>query len=382
MACKALDGQVAVPADEELQNLLDQFVCVRLVQMHGVDLNRFAFDGSLTWAVFLTNADGTIYARYGSRSSLGKQSARAISLAGFKKSLRGALALHARYVQDKPSVGKMLAGKATRVEPPWPTPEAIPTLKNNARLNMPFVGAKGQRGGCIHCHMVPMHELKSLRQAQQPIHDRQFVPFPMPGGLGFHMDPREVATVQQVRPESVAGQAGMQRGDRILRLAGQPILSTADIQWVLHNAGDEDVLEVEVTRSSGDRSVRKTLDLELATGWRMRLADWRFINQGLLRQTLGFNVKVMPPRQARRFGLAGKLAMFVDRTTRQLRMDTGLGNRDLIVAIDGKRERMTLGALTAYVFRKKAKGSKLKVTIMEIVDRHPRPEHDIEVTVR
>ena len=51
MACKALDDQVAVPKDDELQGLLDQFVCVRLVQMHGVDLRRFAFDGSASAAL-------------------------------------------------------------------------------------------------------------------------------------------------------------------------------------------------------------------------------------------------------------------------------------------------------------------------------------------
>ena len=39
--------------------------------------------------------------------------------------------------------------------------------------------------------------------------------------------------------------------------------------------------------------------LELPQGWRMRLRDWRFINQGLLFQTLHFNVKEVPRRQSR-----------------------------------------------------------------------------------
>ncbi len=78
-----------------------------------------------------------------------------------------------------------------------------------------------------------------------------------------------------------------------------------------------------------------------------------------------------------------RCALLVDRTTpRDLRMQTGLGNLDLIVAIDGKREPMTVGALTAYVFREKHKGSKLKVTTMQITDRFPRPEHEVEVTVK
>ncbi len=110
----------------------------------------------------------------------------------------------------------------------------------------------------------------------------------------------------------------------------------------------------------------------------MGLSDWRFINRGLLRQILGFNVKEMSKQQAQRYGLGGKMALLVDRTTRDVRMQTGLA----IVAIDGKREPMTVGAFTAYVFREKKKGSKLKVTTMQISDRFPRPERDVEVTVK
>ena len=35
-----------------------------------------------------------------------------------------------------------------------------------------------------------------------------------------------------------------------------------------------------------------------------------------------------------------------------------------------------------YVFRNKKKGSKMKVTIMRLTDFLPRPEHDVEVTVK
>jgi serine protease Do len=378
VACASLDGQVAVPSDDELKGLLEKFVCVRIVQMWGTDLSRFEFDGSLTWAVFFTHADGTIYGRYGSRSARGKHSDREISLAGFKKSLRGAIALHRRYVEDKAGVGKELHGKTTQSKPVWPTPEEIPTLKSNARLNRPFLGQRGRHGGCIHCHMVATNELKSLRAAGKPIPDRKFFPYPLPDLLGFHMDPEEMATVQRVHPDSLASKAGLAKGDRILRAQGQPILSTADIQWVLHNAGDKDTLGIEVSRDQQE----KTLKLELPEGWRERMSDWRFINMGLLRQTLGFNVTEMGRQAAQRLGLNGKLALSVDRTDRDLRRQTGLGNRDLIVAIDGKREPMTVGAFCAYVFRHKPSASKIKVTILEIVDRYPRPEHEIEVTVR
>jgi serine protease Do len=347
--------------------------------MWGTDLHRFQFDRGLTWAIFFGNADGTIYGRYGSRSATGKLSEKEISLAGFKKSLRGAIALHERYCStDRETVAKELTGKSSRSKPVWSKPEDIPTLKSNPRFQKPFVGQHGRHGGCIHCHMVSTGELKSLRQAGKPIPDRKFFPYPLPDELGFHMDPEEMATVQRVKPHSIAAKAGLEPGDQILELQGQPILSTADIQWVIHNAGDKDTLMAKVSR----RQEKKTLKLELPQDWRLGLSDWRFINMGLLRQTLGFNVNQMPKRRAQRLGLEGKMALVVNRTTRKLRRETGLGSQDLIVAIDGKREPMTVGAFTRYVFRNKKPGSKLKLTLLQIVDRFPRPELEVEVTVR
>ncbi len=232
--------------------------------------------------------------------------------------------------------------------------------------------------------MVSTNELKSLREADKPTPDRLFFPYPLPGAVGIRMDPQEMATVLRVWPNSVAAKAGIQKGDRILRLQGQPILSTADIQWVLHNAADnKHTLEVKIARDDEEQEQKTTtVKLELPQDWRMGLSDWRFINQGLLRQTLGFNVKQVARRRAKRIGLGGKLAFIVNQTTQQLRMQTGLGHNEFIVAIDGKREPMTVGAFTAYVFRNKPKGSKLKLTIMQLGDRFPRPEREIEVTVK
>ena len=68
---------MASHTDKELDALLKKFVCVRMVQMGGVDLNVFQFDPFQTWSVFMMNGDKTIYGRYGSASP---QSNRAIHL--------------------------------------------------------------------------------------------------------------------------------------------------------------------------------------------------------------------------------------------------------------------------------------------------------------
>ena len=369
---------MAVPTDPELKALLEQFVCVRIVQMYGLDLRQFAFDGVQTWLAFLMNADGTIYGRYGSRSKLNED--RENSVEGFKAALRGALALHRELGADPGGVRAQLAGKLPKEAPPWPRPESIPTLQQNERFQAPFSSNSGVKAGCIHCHMVPQNEIRSLRASEAAIPDRHFFPYPLPRAVGMHMDPSAAATVRQVRDESPAAAAGVEAGDRIVRMEGQPILSTADLQWVLHHAADADDLELQVKR--GTAAELLTVSLALADGWRRRGGEWRFTNPALLRQILGFNVKEVPAQRAQRLGLESKLAFTVDRTDRELRMASGLGNLDLIVAIDDRREPMTLGDLTAYVAREKPPGSKLKVTVMQITDRFPRPELSVEVTVR
>ena len=376
-----MDGQLAVSPDDELLNLLDQFVCVRLVQMHGADLHTFEFDGALTLAIFFMNHDRTIYGRYGSRSGLQELSDREMSLAGLKKSLRGAVDLHEKYTKDRDRVGRQLSGKRATSGPIWPTPEQIPTLKQNARFTHPFMSQVDGKRTCLQCHMIPFNELKSLRETGKPIPTRKFFPYPLPDAVGMHMDPSEMATVQSVQPNSIADVAGIRPGDRILRLQEQPILSTADIQWVLHNADDKDTLEARIERGMGQTTTKKAR-LELPEGWRVGLSDWRYTNGVLLRQILGFRVKEMPKEQAERIGLGGKMALTVDLVTPEVGMQTGLSDLDPIVAIDGKREPMTVGALTAYVFREKQKGSKLRITTVQLTDRFPPPERVVEVTVK
>src|SRR6185503_8860474 len=91
-----MDRQVAGRDDAELAQLMEKFVCVRIIQGWGMDLSLFQFDHELTWAVFFMNADKTIYGRYGSRSEH-KNTTNAISIDGLKKALELALKFHAGY---------------------------------------------------------------------------------------------------------------------------------------------------------------------------------------------------------------------------------------------------------------------------------------------
>src|SRR5262245_52702678 len=50
---------------------------------------------------------------------------------------------------------------------------------------------------------------------------------------GLKLDPREMAKIERLEPGSTADRAGSKPGDEIMSMDGQPLLSIADLQWVL-----------------------------------------------------------------------------------------------------------------------------------------------------
>ena len=91
------------------------------------------------------------------------------------------------------------------------------------------------------------------------------LPLSAPQEPGADSRPETKATLLRVEKDSLAEKAGFQKGDAILALAGQPLLSMADVQWVLHHTpGEGDILKATVQR--GDKKVDLTLTLP---------KDWR-----------------------------------------------------------------------------------------------------------
>jgi hypothetical protein len=371
VSCRALDDQLAVPTDRELSETLERFVCVRVVQMWSVDLDLFQFDYAMTWSAFFMNADGTIYGRYGSRSANGKDSARDISVPGFKAALNCALDLHARYAEDAGAVRPLIAGKQPQRREVWKKAEDIPSLEAR-NLAKPFVSGRNQHMSCIHCHMIPNHELLSLREKSKPVEARKLWPYPMPDAVGMHMDPEAMATVERVLESSPAAAAGVRAGDEIARFEGQAVLSTADIQWVLNTAPDAGELALEVRRDGKAH----TLTLALPPDWRLGIDDWRLTNK-MVMLGLGFNGETLPEAEARQLGLEkGALAFGVASVRKKLIDPEDLRPKDVIVEIDGKRDPMTLAQLTAYVLREKRPGSTLR-----IVRRRGGSDRKVEIKV-
>src|SRR4051812_2962592 len=119
-ACQEFDDDVA-RRDPIIRDLLDQYVCVRIVQANAIDLTHFQHDFDLSFAAYLMAPDLTIYGRFGTRSE--RPEHEDISLEGLGKAMEAALRMHRDYGVVQPS----LAGKQVR-QARYRTPRDYPSL--------------------------------------------------------------------------------------------------------------------------------------------------------------------------------------------------------------------------------------------------------------
>jgi len=316
--------------EPEVKELLDRFVTVRAVQMNSLDLARFRFDPNLTWAVLFVNADGTVYGRYGARGRA--DGSEDVSIEGFRKAAEGALELHAGYPANRAS----LAAK-TGPAPRFPTPRDYPSLREYPARVDPAAGER-DNPTCIHCHQVQTAEYRSFRDAGKPVPDEVLWSWPLPDALGLSLDVKERATVKSVAAGSSAARDGFRPGDALVSLDGQPLLSIADVVWVLEHAKDGARLRTEIRREGR----AEALALSLPAGWR-RNGDfsWRpALEEGF-----------RPP-----FEVEGQ------RIARSARPELRVG--DLIVEVDGRKTGLeTPSRLLAWLLQEKRRGDKVRLVV-------------------
>src|SRR5947207_14992364 len=106
-----------------------------------------------------------------------------------------------------------------------------------------------------------------VHNRNEPLSDELLFPYPQPKSLALILSPKERATVLRVEKDTPAAKAGFEPGDVIKKLAGQPLLSIADMQWVLHNASPRGAtLAAKVERAGKPIQI----ELKLSEGWRQR----------------------------------------------------------------------------------------------------------------
>jgi hypothetical protein len=355
-ACAGFDEQVA-RRDAQIDDLMNQFVCVRIVQGNAMDLSLFQFDYDMSFAAFFLNADRTIYGRFGSMSNH-DDAERDISMEGFRKTLLAALDLHKNYPANKASlVGKH--GPAPR----YPVPEAYPTFSQKYTSKLDYEGKVVQ--SCIHCHQIRNVEQEFVRNSKQPFSDKLLSPWPMPNFVGLALSKTDKAKVTSVTAGSVAELAGFRAGDELLTLEGQPLVSIADVQWVMHNAPEPSELKAEVLRDG--KTVTLTLPLE--NGWRLKGDfSWRPTAWSFRGMIGGLFVGDIPndERQAAKIDekkLALRVKYVGEYGDHALAKKAGFKKGDVIVEVDGKTARMGESEWFEYLLRQRKPGDLVPVVI-------------------
>jgi serine protease Do len=273
--------------------------------------------------------------------------------------MEGVLKLHQSYDETKAS----LIGKQPRVVA-IAVPEAHPLLgKYTSKLDYDGKVA----GSCIHCHQIQDTRRQAVREAGEVLSHKTLTPWPMPSAIGFEMDPKSAATVSDVLPGSHAGKAGLDVGDVITDLDGQPILSLADIQWVLHHITENPDLVMNVRRGTEE----KRLVLPLGKGWDLGSdIDWRVSTWDLRRMALGgMRLVSLSDEEREEQGVAdGKMALFAKNVgqygNHAVAKKAGLKKGDVIVSFDGDDSDISEGDLLRRVLGKYKRGEEVSFTYL------------------
>ncbi|HBP23014.1 MAG TPA: hypothetical protein DEA08_35230 [Planctomycetes bacterium] len=299
------------------------FVCVRVTDLRGVDLDAFSFDFDLTFAVLVVHPDGRVLHRYGGRDH--------------------------RSADARLSMGSLVtfleaAAKSAAAHVARPRPAA----KRRTLDDVPVWRAKMERRkqplACYHCHYVFDAE-RHQRLADGTWTPDQVWRWPPPERIGLTLAREPLGQVAAVRSDSPAARAGLRAGDRLLRAAERPLLSALDLSAVLEELPRGAArLSLRVERAG--REVEATL--ALAAGWKVGTPlefSWRPSKWDLSPRP-GFGGRDLGPAERSRLGLPAQgLAFRVgyivdwggvpDPRFGQRARQAGLRKGDLVLGVEG-----------------------------------------------
>ena len=353
-ACRGFDAEVAQGSDRITNLRKKSFVSLRQVEMKDVDLSQFQFDYDLNWAAMFINFDGTVYGRYGTQSAQGADAYN--SILSLEKAMLRVLSLHRNYPRNK---AELVPKKGTAK--PYRSALQMPGLPNKEK----YAGTTA-RNNCIHCHNI--HDAEYDHTFSTGKFTEEFLwRYPLPDNLGIQVDPNDGQIVGKVQPRSPAAIAGVRPSQRILRANGQPIISIADLQWVLHNLPPANA-RVRLLVANPDARL-STHDLVLTSPtWKRTDLSWRGSMWNVRPR-----MKVWTPdasaEEVRRLSLPrGQKALkvkWINRGSEEGRavFQAGMREGDFIVAIEGKPVRFDHRALNAYVKLNYKPGQILPVTL-------------------
>ena len=362
LACAGIDAQVLLQ-ETDLAPLLDQFVCVRLINANTLDLALFQFDYDLSFSTLFFNGDGTIYGRYGSWTH--QKDAQEKSTASYKAALTAALALHRGYPANKTALAGKQGGPV-----PYKTPLEMPTISGKYRAELDWEGKVVQ--SCVHCHQIGDAFRTSFREKKQPIPTEWIYAWPAPETIGLTLAVDQIARVATVADGSIAAKSGLRSGDEITALAGQPLISIADVSWALHRAPESGKLAAAVKRGGANHE----LTITLPSGWKTKADLSRRVGTWPMRgmATGGLILEDLADGQRRERGLGEeKMALFVKGLGQYGKhaaaKNAGFQKEDVIVELAGLSHRMTESELLGHLLQKHFYGERVKAVVLRAGER-------------
>lgn len=349
--CLGFDGEVADGNEAIKQLATEEFVSVRQVEMKSVDLTQFQFDHDLNWAGMFLNADGTIYARYGTQSSDGADAFNSVK--GLLATMKRVLQLHEDYPENK----HLFVGKKPP-QKPWATAQEMPTIHPNLRKE-----AQTSRTHCIHCHNI--HDAENdLWVRDGTMSKNSLWRYPYPDNLGIRLSVRDGRTVELVEADSAAAKAGIRVGQTIESVNGQAISSVADFQWVLHGLENRagEAIAIAFDRGSKVKLVTKENWKQTDISWRgslFSLSPKLRIWMPALKQNERSKYKLEPGTPAllikwiNRGKLAGKAAI-----------NAGLKEGDIVLKADGQPVPDSDQKFHAWIKMNYQSGQTIRLTVL------------------
>lgn len=360
LACMGLDTEVLVE-NPELTPLMDRFVRVRLINANSLDLSLFQFDYDLSFSVLFLNADRTIYGRYGSWEH--QQDSQNRATASLRVALERVLALHAGYPANRTS----LAGK--KGDPmAYRTPVDLPEIKKMAKYGPELDWSGKVVGSCVHCHQIGDAIRQEIRDAGGTIPLAWLFPYPTAGSLGMTLAEAPVTGVTSIEEGGIASRGGLKAGDEILALDGQPLVSVADLSWVLHRFPEAGSLPVTVKRAGESLEFA----LELPRGWRTKgPANEKRVGYWPMRAMAFGGMKLEPLDDAARTGrgiAVGSLALEVlhvgEYGKHAAAKKAGFRKGDILVEVDGSTEALDEIDLLAKHLLERKPGATVPVVVL------------------
>jgi hypothetical protein len=294
------------------------YVCVRITDMTGMNLNLFNFDFDLTFTTLLMNPDGKIYHRFGSRND--EDAMSWISMEALTRVMDLTIKEHTAY----------------SIKPDFKTP---PVKKIEDFKAYKLVKHKG----CVRCHQV--HDaMQAQLKADNKWSKEDLWIYPDPKRLGLKFDP--VIQNKITESSSFAAKAGLKKGDLILKAGDQNILTISDLVFHLHNLQNKKT-NLALTAMRGSKKANVTVSLP--DNWKAVTPEeysWRPTMWGISPKP-GFGGDLLVDQQLSRLKLPkGSFAFRVryivtwgdfSHTGRNA-IKAGIKKGDIIYKIDGKSD--------------------------------------------